>query len=281
MYYGVEDVRALAGFDLAIVEARAWSERGIGALRQAGATVLGYLSVLEEDDPGCSGSRGDPRAEDYLVVEGRRVQSRASSSWMMDPRSGHWVETLLEVARREILAKGCHGLFLDTIGDVEDPTLPERLRMQLIPACALLVKRLRERFPSAILVQNWGLDILYRLALPHLDGVCWENFPARWPRDAWSRAKLDEVERESRRTGARVLLLTQVDLSGRTAPSAWVDIDETRAEAARRGFLFYAAPKDYGQCVYTRSSPGGRGLPAREASVPRRASSLLPGSLRG
>lgn len=249
LYYGAEDLGALAGFDLVILEPRAGSEADIQRIRASGALVCGYLSVLEADDS------LDPRQiqpSDYLTVGGERKRNLESSGWIMDPRSGHWVEAVLEMAERLVLGKGCDGVFLDTLGDVEDPDLPRALAAQLIPASALLVRRLRERFPHALLIQNWGIDFLCRLTIPYLDGICWENFPLKWPGDGWSLRKLGELERASRKTGVRILLLAQTKGTIAAGRPPRNDAGGTELQAARRGFLFYAAPGSYTAGVNTR-----------------------------
>ncbi|MEW5865686.1 MAG: putative glycoside hydrolase [Bacillota bacterium] len=248
LYYGSESLEALAGFDLVILEPDACFEADIQGLRASGALVCGYLSVLEVD--GLVGLR-QIQPTDYLMFGGERKRNPRSSNWVMDPRSEHWVQVVLQRAERQILGKGCDGIFLDTIGDVEDPDLPKSLAAQLIPASALLVRRIREHFPNALLIQNWGLDFLYRLTVPYLDGLCWENFPLKWPEDPWSLSKLGELERVSRKTGARVLLLAQANGLMSTGSSAWEDAEETQLKAARYGFLFYAAPGSYTTGVNT------------------------------
>lgn len=242
LYYGSESLGALAGFDLVILEPDACSEGDIRGLRARGGLVCGYLSVLEVDGP--LGLR-QAQPADYLMIGGERKRNPSSSNWVMDPRSEHWVQVVLQRAERQILGKGCDGIFLDTIGNVEDPELPRSLAAQLIPASALLIGRIRERFPDALLIQNWGLGFLYRLTVPYLNGLCWENFPLKWPEDPWSLSKLGELERVSRKTGVRALLLAQANGSVSAGTSAWEDARETLVKAGRCGFLFYAAPGGY------------------------------------
>ena len=168
----------------------------------------------------------------------------------MDPRSEHWARVVLEMAERRLLAKGCDGIFLDTIANVEDPTLPKAMVAQLVPAAAFLIRRIRERFPHALLVQNSGINLLHRFTAPYLDGICWENFPLKWPEDYWSLNKLNELERLSRKIGLRVLLLARME---DPIPSATLleSLKGLQIRASQHGLLFYAAPKDYTGSVNT------------------------------
>lgn len=264
VYYGFDQEAALQEFDLIVLEPCAHSDAQIGALRRSGALVCGYLSLLETDDASARGAEPG----DFLMVEGKRRVNPVYANWIMDPRSEHWIALLMERAERNALRCGCDGIFLDTIGDVEDHSLPKAISAQLIPAAAHLVRRLRERFPDVLFIQNSGIDSLHRLTAPYIDGVCWENFPLEWPVDWWSINKLDELERMSRGLGVRVLLLAQLggglpgqvgDGEGRRCdgPSGGtahgIDMEErglgslreTERRAADRGFLFYAAPGDY------------------------------------
>ncbi|NPV52536.1 MAG: hypothetical protein HPY71_03320 [Firmicutes bacterium] len=241
IYYGFGQEELLASFDLVILEPAAYSEGDIQRIRSRGTLVCGYLSVLEINHS-FDFCHVEPR--DYLVIEGRRKTNPAYSNWIMDPRSEHWTRVVIEMAERCVMAKGCDGVFLDTIGDVEDPLLPRSLAAQLVPAAALLTKKIRERFPHALLIQNSGIDTLYRFTTPYLDGILWENFPLKWPTDYWSLNKLNEFEKISSKTGLRVLLLAKVrepiphDIS-------WEVLKELQTLALKRGFLFYAAPGDY------------------------------------
>lgn len=249
LYYGFGEEEALGEFDLVILEPDAYSvansEGGIERIRRSGALVFGYLSVLEINDS-FEFCRLEP--EDYLVIEGERKINPVYSNWIMDPRSKHWAEVVLEMANRRVLARGCDGIFLDTIGDVEDRTLPRSLAAQLVPAAALLTKRIRERFPHALLIQNSGIDTLHRFTAPYLDGICWENFPLEWPADYWSINKLNELEKISRKTGLRVLLLAQIKEpipSGTSREKFFETLKELQSRMAQRGSLFYAAPENY------------------------------------
>lgn len=247
LYYGFEELEALAGFDLVILEPAAYSEADIRRIREGGAMTCGYLSVLETDNSFdfCHVESGD-----YLVVKGERRMNLAYSNWIMDPRSQHWAQIVLEMAERRVLAKGYDGVFLDTIADVEDPTLPKALVAQLVPATAFLIRRIRERFPRALLIQNSGINLLHRFTAPYLDGICWENFPLKWPEDYWSLNKLNELERLSRKIGLRVLLLAQME---DPTPSGVLleSLNGLQVRASQHGFLFYAAPEGYTRSVNT------------------------------
>lgn len=253
--YGSCEVDAFEGFDLVILEPAAYSADEIKRIRRHGALVCGYLSALE-----ISGSLDELRVapEDYLVIKGQRAVNRAYGNWIMDPRSERWNHLVLEMADT-VLARGYDGLFLDTIGDVEDPFLPRGLAAQLIPAAARLVKRVREAFPAAVLIQNGGINDLYRFTAPYIDGLCWENFPLSWPPPGdWVAHKLNQLEDLCRRYGLRLLLLAEVDpplSAGATSPEVQA-LKKLQAALNQRGFLFYAAPRGYTAGVNTFFAKG-------------------------
>ncbi len=259
VYYGTADIRVLAGFDLAIVEPAAHEAADIERARASGVLVCAYLSALEIGDSLDSRRRAQPG--DYLLVRGERVRKQGSPGWVMDPRSAHWNRAVVEMAEERVLGAGYDGVFLDTVGDVEDPDLPPELAAELVPASAHMIGAVRRRLSDAVIIQNWGLGVLYRLTAPYLDAICWEGFPLSWPCDPWSVSTLDHLSGLSRSCGLRILLLSQIDPADITAPSAVERARQMQLEALRRRFLYYAAPGSYTAGVSTwarvASSPPG------------------------
>lgn len=224
LYYGTLNPPALSRYDLVVVAPQAWRGDALARLRAGGARVLAYLSVLEVPK-----GRREPPPANVLRVDGRAADQPTWSTWILDPRRAETAARVYDQALT-LMGQGFDGLFLDTLGDVEDQRLPPGLRSRLIPAVAHLVAGVRARIGGGLLVSNWGLGLLLDLTLPYVDAVCWEDFPmgppAQWQVELAKR--LAEVAAQ----GVGVLSLSLAD----SPRPAWAD---------ELGLPWYGAPGSY------------------------------------
>lgn len=230
LYYGWGGEEVLATYDLAIIAPEGHDADGLTRLRQHGTIALAYLGVLETPM-----HSEELMPEGTLTVDGKPWTNVAFGNWVLDPRSPATRRRVLRLGE-EALALGCQGLFLDTLGDVEDPHLPPALRAQLLPAAASLVAELRRCLP-ALLVQNWGLQHLLPLTAPLLDGVCWEAFPYRSIKaDPLAHGAIRKL-RQLQADGLRVLALNE------GVPEEHEDYGWARTVATRCHFLWYGTSR--------------------------------------
>lgn len=241
LYYGRGLTGLLRRFDLAVVEPAAYSAQEIAAVQAAGTLVLAYQSVLEVH-PGLPLYHLAGR-QDFLMWGGERVYYPEFGTWLLDPRAEGWQDALLAEVGEKVYGLGYDGLFLDTVGRIEDPRLRGAYGEGLVIAAARLIMRIRDSLPGALLVQNHGLTHLWPLTAPRLDGLCWENLPAESLMGRGAGAPiLEALAAGTRRAGARLLLLSEGLEPGPPAGASWEEIADL---AARRGLLFYRAPGGY------------------------------------
>jgi hypothetical protein len=252
VYYGRGPLRALEAFELVVLEPRGWAAGDLSAVRAGRGRVLAYLSVLEADEQSCREAglgRGD------LLQRGGRPWFKPEwGTWVADPRAPRW-RRFVAARAATLAADGWHGLFLDTVGDVEDDAVRQDAAW-LLPAAAELVRLVRQAAGERLLVQNHGLLLLLPYVAACLDGVCWEAPPlAAFGREAWADRALQRVLSLSLRHDLMVLLLDRApaDATGAAAAAA------LEAFAARHGCLAYTAPVDYHLGVRL---PDGRCVPA-------------------
>jgi len=167
LYYGHGREDDLGRFELAVVEPLGQRKSGVRLIKEKGALVLAYISVLELSMFHAQST--ELRPDDFLCVDGVPLQNISYHNWIMDPRSDRWRHRLLDKAFDLIEGHGYDGLFLDTIGDVEDKRLPSAVAGQALVAAAKLVYDLRNAFPEHILVQNSGLVKLRELTARYVD----------------------------------------------------------------------------------------------------------------
>lgn len=247
LYYGPGREGDLAQFDLAIVEPAGQSQSSLRAMQLSGTLVLAYLSVMEVPpwDPVLS----ILRPEDFLSQGGRPLCNQAFGNYLADLRSSRWAGLLLHRAGSLLDRWGYDGLFLDTIGDVEDPGLPGGLADSLLLAAAELVGGIRKLFPGRILVQNNGLERLCLLTAEMINGLCWENPPlADQSCRPWSGSIITRLESLKKKHGLKIMLLVE---DGETSePSCGTNCLLSGRLAVEKGFLFYRAYRGYTGGVY-------------------------------
>lgn len=158
VYYGTNRAFSdlLVNFDLAIVQPNTVSSRQLQSLKAEGVRVVAYLSVGEAE-----GSLiGLPK--DWVLGTNPNWGSR-----FMDAGQPGWRDQVYRWAR-DILDIGFDGLFLDTVDTVD--VFP-----QTRPGMVELIRGLRQRFPTAVIVQNRGFAVLPQTA-ELLDAVMFESF---------------------------------------------------------------------------------------------------------
>lgn len=165
-YYGQYD-EAMKGFDVAILESRSLKDEDIKALNDAGVYTIAYITIGEDD----SLTRGDGKgpggyASYYFDDGGKPAQNGNWNSYYVDAGNPLWQDTILEKAKA-IIARGCDGLFLDTIDTVD-------IYPDTIPGMVELIKKLKETFPGKKIVANRGMTIMKEFA-PYIDGMMLED----------------------------------------------------------------------------------------------------------
>ena len=217
IYYGTwnsEKVFRAKDFDLVILAPSGISSEQVMEIRAGhdgilgtddDVMVIGYLSIGEDE---VGNHVGDGRGPCYYDWRGDSViyENRGVASWYVDDRdtngipdrNGTWGSyyvnagdslwwQFVEEKADAIMAKGCDGLFLDTI-DTASPC------SWGVPYCwtkegmSALVAHLRQLYPDKILIANRGLFYFdpsfsdyYAITIrPYINGVLFENYYLEW-----------------------------------------------------------------------------------------------------
>lgn len=240
IYYGSGHANKLARYDIAVVEPTAFSSDEIEFLKENGTLVLAYVTVME------LGPFHDMysllKDEDFLKIEGDRYHKKQFNTDVLDLKSKRWKGLLIHHVGRLLLQQGYDGLFLDTIGDVEDPLIPlVESRVQTLQA-AEIVKTMRNTFANHLIVQNNGLERLCLETGPFIDGICWENPLFAHPGSAdWCALVLKNIIGLKDEFGVRALFLHEAN-EVKERPSSGIT---AQTIADRHDFLYYEAPDYY------------------------------------
>lgn len=240
IYYAAGAVDKLMQFDAVVLEPGHRSQAEIKTLQLSGVLVLAYVSVMEvhaEHPLGLFVGEAEFLRQpfpphDFMIQEeyGNRMVDLTSSSWR-----GHLLRHVGELLTRH----GYDGVFLDTIGDVEMKNIPNSL--QQVEAATEFVEQVRKWFPSSIIVQNNGLEILLRHTAPCLDGVTWENPPLDVPESkAWVAAVAQHLVQVRLKHPMKIYVLFEGSRQNTRS-----DFLRGRSFAQEYGFVPYFSPMHY------------------------------------
>lgn len=230
LYYGAYGETFLSRYDLVVTDSGRRGPEGLRRIKQSGTLALAYVSTLEV--PRVKAAWPPSNA---LTVSGVPQVNEPFGNWILDPRLDQTRIRLLSLVE-QAYTQGYDGVFMDCLGDVEDERF-EALRGEILPAAAWLVAEVARRYPSCILVQNWGLHHLLPLTAEMLDGVCWEDFPYRQVAREPQRSGVRNLQKLQQSLGLRVLALNH----GLGDEASYL---EARDAADRCGFLWYGC-RDY------------------------------------
>lgn len=182
-YYGSvgnAELEALSKYDVVIIDPgffRSQAKPIIAKLKRKGCIVIGYQSFME-------------------VAEFHRYKDRVKEDWLLKVDGKLWVpwgknhaldlnnpmcrKLLVELTKSEALNYGCDGVFMDTLADIDNATLPEDMRKKQLDGLDKLLKDLRATYPKCILISNWTLQSSLPVVAKYVDIVCWEDFAEKY-----------------------------------------------------------------------------------------------------
>ena len=213
---GPEEVAdRLGDFDLVVVDGELARPDEVSALRQEGATVLGYLSVGTIE----KWRSWYPRLKRYRLTPWQDWKDE----WFADTsKSGYRREITRRIAP-SLVAKGFDGLFLDTVDMIE--TRNHRAQRPGMRKIVLALSRMVHADGRLLFTQNghWGLHKLGLLEA--IDG--WNREDVTWTYD-FDRRRYVPNEARQRRAALRELR----DMSGRGLTVTATDYTRAGDEAA-------------------------------------------------
>ncbi|MGM7684395.1 putative glycoside hydrolase [Cytobacillus sp. Hm23] len=182
IYYGhVNDklVKELSSYDLIIIEPHQMTTEQVQTIKDSGTIVLGYISMMElatwnEDFV------TKVQQDDYLIINNERVYVKDWDTYLMDISKPHYQRLLIDEIDIEIIQKNLDGIFIDTIGDIDDffydqPHIANKLRDSYVE----LLKTVNEQHSDLLLLQNWGFETFKEASKDYVHGIMWEDFDKR------------------------------------------------------------------------------------------------------
>ncbi|HOV80533.1 MAG TPA: Ig-like domain-containing protein [Bacillota bacterium] len=254
---GTAEIEKMKKFDLVVVEPKYYTAEQIKEIRKSGTRVIGYNPSLTIDKTYPHFTNLLP--EDYLVVNGKKIDNSLSNDWVLDPRSPHLRQVIVDYTRNQIYGKGLDGVFLDNFNipsefleylTTLDTATLQKLRQELFSSTASLAGEIAAIDPDKLVVINNGFRELIRYVAPYIDGIMWENYPYELgTTNGWVNNRRRELLDLEKSNGFFVLALKNFTSAN------YQEIDKYYADARSYGIIPYASIGGYGASINTYKLP--------------------------
>lgn len=195
IYYGkLKDdiIYKLSKYETVILEPRNAKRNQIIKLKELGCKVLGYTSVIEQNENSIDFK--SLKNDWFYKVNGRKLRNDRWQSWYMDIRNRGYQNFLMEQIFFHIVNKELDGVFLDTVGDIDDLNWKEKDKREMREAYRDFLKRIKTNYKDLKIVQNWGFQTAKEYSYEYLDGIMWEGFTFDiLEKDEWSKNRFKEI----------------------------------------------------------------------------------------
>ncbi|WP_233004755.1 endo alpha-1,4 polygalactosaminidase [Exiguobacterium aurantiacum] len=212
VYYGhptAAILKDMQNYDLVIIEPLHYTKAQVEQIKARGTKVLGYISVMEVATWN-TGLMSKLQSGDFFTRNGQRVHYSEWDSYLTNIASPHFQGLLLTEIQNQVVAKGIDGVFMDTVGDIDNehlnnPTVLKQQRDGLVN----FLKQARARYGDIAMVQNWGFDTLETSTAPYVDGIMWESFNADTIKsDAWSQNMIKKLQAVDAKHSVKTLTIS-------------------------------------------------------------------------
>ncbi|MEX2416690.1 MAG: endo alpha-1,4 polygalactosaminidase [Paenibacillaceae bacterium] len=238
VYYGHGQANVMSKYDIAIVEPAGQTEESLKEMQEAGTLVFAYVSMTEV--PKYDQLKTLLREVDYLKLNGEIVANEEYHTLVADLRSSNWIGLLLHRIGGHLRNSNYDGIFMDTISNVEWPSLPAGMRAEQQAAALELVKRIRKLHPNHLIIQNNGLEILCVETAPYIDGICWENPDFVRPETySWHETVRLRLKQLAANNNTRILFLQEKSTTNKRGLESAVNW------AKRENYLHYLSSNHY------------------------------------
>lgn len=220
--------------DVIILEPHHYTRDQIETIRGGGTVVYGYINMMEIDTWNES-VVNEVTDEDFFYRNGEKIYFSEWNTYLADFTSSHYRDLIWAEIGGEIIDKQLDGIFMDTVGDIDDQhsSYPEVMREQQL-AMTEFIKRIRSSYPDKKLIQNWGFDTLRNYTNPYVDGVMWESFHySEISSDAWSRRQIRLLKQLQAKNGLEVYTIS------------FREGEESKSYAEEYGFFHLHTREDY------------------------------------
>ncbi len=174
VYYGPDNIDTINKFDLAIIEPQSYKIEDMKELHKNGTVLIAYLSIIELNADNTDNENMNFN-KFLLRVNGEVLKNEIYGTFFMDLCAAEWLEYLFHKIKTFIKEYGYDGIFLDTVGNLEDFNLPDYVKFKQMSALVDFLYTLRKEHPNVIILQNNGYKTLINYTKKYVDGMILEN----------------------------------------------------------------------------------------------------------
>lgn len=202
-------LREMKNYDVVIIEPVYYTRQQVRAIQRGGTKVYGYINALEADRWN-EALYTQMEEKDFFHRRGSRVYYKQWDSYLMNMDEDHYRQVLLNEVTKQVHNKRCDGVFLDTVGNIDDEheNDPEILRTQRA-AMAAFMQSIKDKHPKLSIIQNWGFDTLSAVTYPFVNGIMWEGFEySAIAEDEWAQQKIAKLKKLRKKHKIQVLTVS-------------------------------------------------------------------------
>lgn len=192
-YRNIDDsiLQGMSKYDLNIVEGSFFDKKDVSFLKENNSLVIGYYSILE------IGNWDKTLIEklkdtDYLKVDGNLVKNQSENNFLGDISQTNFQDSLISLIEERIISKGMDGVFFDTLDWIDYYKDNTDLYTKLIVGYREFLKKLKDKYPDLIIIQNRGFISYKEMSYKYIDAILWENFSSPYLLD--NSEKIKELE---------------------------------------------------------------------------------------
>ncbi|PRO67057.1 endo alpha-1,4 polygalactosaminidase [Alkalicoccus urumqiensis] len=246
-----EIIEDMKNFDLVIIEPQHYTPEQIAEIQSGGTRVLGYINVMEADNWNTE-VMSQMQDDDFFYRDGGRIYYPQWDSYLTDITSERVHSILLEQIERHVQNKQIDGIFLDTVGNIDNEHSGSDLSEQRAGLEQFLQKVRAQVGEDMQLVQNWGFDTLAETSVPYVDGITWENFEVSTiSQDSWAQSQIERLQQLQQDEGIAVLTVS-------------FEEEASYEYAAELGFIHEHDPDYYNVWTYADTKYLPQGSPEAE-----------------
>ncbi|MYL37440.1 endo alpha-1,4 polygalactosaminidase [Halobacillus litoralis] len=198
----------MQAYDAVMIEPVLYTKDQIETIQQSGTLVYGYINTMEADNWNTA-LISQLEESDFFHRDGERVYYPEWDSYLTDITSDHYQQVLLAEIEKQITAKGLDGVFLDTVGNIDNEHCGSDVLDDQRAGMAVFLQEIRRQHPSLSLIQNWGFGTLSTTTYPYVDGIMWENFNySTVSTNQWSQNRIEDLQQLQTETGLEVLTVS-------------------------------------------------------------------------
>lgn len=176
VYYNMitpEALGRITAYDMAIINIDGVTRDVLNRLKASNTMVYSYVSLVSVEKTDAL-KNALMKEEDYLYVDGEKVYNPVYDCFQGNILSENYENILMQIIEERVIKPGFHGVFFDTLDEIEYLEDPALKQLQL-DAYMTFYKKLKVRYPGLSIIQNRGFSLYIQGASNYLDGLIYED----------------------------------------------------------------------------------------------------------